>query len=397
MQLLLKKLQGDKVVWMITFILSLISILAVYSSVSTLVAKAHGNSMYFLIKHALMIALGITVMFYVHKVKIYYFSKSSQVLIWVAGIMLLFTLLFGVDINDAKRWVRIPFVGLTFQTSDFAKIVLILYVSHILNVKRELLHSFKEGVLPAVIPTAIICMLILPADLSTAVLLGFISFLLMFIAGVPIKHLLKIVGIAVLGIILLLLIGKSMPELFPRFATWVARIESFMSPESGGNYQIDYALYAISEGGFLPDWPGSASSRNFLPHPYSDMIYAFIIQEYGSILGGVSLVFLYIILLFRSIKTSVKCKSNYGSLVTIGLSLSLVVQAMINMAVSVNLIPTTGQPLPLVSMGGTSMIFTCLTIGIILSVSREVYNPEQTMGSTKPSSSKNAQKTVRNG
>lgn len=372
MQLLLNKLQGDRAIWVITFLLSLISILAVYSSVSTLVAKADGNSAYFLIKHSIMIGLGFATMFVVHKFKVSYFSKAAQVLIYVAAAMLLFTLLFGVDINSAKRWIRVPFTSLTFQTSDFAKIVLILYVARILHVKKEVLDNFKEGVLPILIPTAVICGLILPADLSTAVLLGSIIFMMMFIGGVPFKHLLKIIGIALVLVACIYLLGKSMPELFGRFETWVGRIDSFFDKESASNYQIDYAQYAIYEGGIFPDLPGSASSRNFLPHPYSDMIFAFIIQEYGSIIGGILLVFLYIIFLFRSIKTAVKSNSTFASLITIGLSLLIVVQAMINMAVSVNLIPTTGQPLPLVSMGGTSMIFTCLTIGIILAVSREL-------------------------
>lgn len=371
MQLILNKLQGDRTIWVITFLLSIISVLAVYSSVSTLVAKADGNSFYFLAKHSLMIGLGFGTMYFVHKLKVSYFSKASQVLIYVAAFMLLFTLLFGVDINDAKRWIRIPFISMTFQTSDFAKIVLILYVARMLHVKKEILGSFKEGVLPIIIPAAIICGLILPADLSTAVLLGVIIFGMLFIGGVPLKHLAKIVTMAFLAIIGIYFLGKTFPDLFGRFETWAGRIEGFFDESSESNYQIKYAQYSISEGGFFPHLPGTASSRNFMPHPYSDMIYAFIIQEYGSILGGVVLVMLYIIFLFRSIKTAVKSNSVFASMTAIGLSLLLVIQAMINMGVSVNLIPTTGQPLPLVSMGGTSMIFTCLTIGIILAISRE--------------------------
>ncbi len=377
MNQLLNKLQGDKVIWMLTVLLSIISILAVYSSISTLAYKADGNWFKFLFKHTLMLGLGFVLMFVVHKIKFKYFSRVSQVMIWVAGGMLLFTLLFGVDINDAKRWIRIPFIGMTFQTSDFAKIVLIVYVARLLNLKRTVLHDFKSGVLPVLYPIIAICVLILPADFSTAAMLGLICFIMMFIAGVPFKHLIKIVGVAIAGIGLIYLVGKTTPELLPRAGTWAARIDSFFNPTEGNNYQIDLAQYAISDGGLLPHGPGTGSSRNFLPHPYSDMIFAFIVQEYGSILGAFGLIMLYIILLYRSIRISIKCPKNFGSNVVIGLSLMLTIQAFINMAVAVNLFPTTGQPLPLVSMGGTSTLFTCLALGIILAVSRSVFNPEE--------------------
>lgn len=373
MNALIKKLEGDKVLWMITLLLSIISVLAVYSSISTLAYKADGNSLKFLLKHTFMIGIGLFIMYHVHKMNYTYLSKVAKVFIWVAGILLLATLLFGVDINNAKRWLRVPGMGLTFQTSDFAKIVLILYTARMLSIKRLVLHNFKEGVLPVLYPIVIICALILPADLSTAVLLGLICFIMMIIAGVPWKHLFKIIGAAIGVIFIIYLIGSSMPDVFPRFATWTSRINGFFLSTDGPNYQIDHALYAIHDGGFLPNSIGSGSSRNFMPHPYSDTIFAFIIQEYGSIIGGAFLILGYIILLFRSIKIGVKCPKNFGAMTAIGLSLMLVIQAFINMGVAVNLIPTTGQPLPLVSMGGTSMIFTCITIGIILSISRTVY------------------------
>lgn len=380
MQELLKKLQGDRVIWMVVVFLSIISVLSVYSSISTLAYKADGNSFKFLVKHIAMLGLGFLVMYYIHKVPHKYFSRLSLVAIWVAGVMLLMTLLVGVEFNDAKRWLRVPFVGLTFQTSDFAKIVLIVYVARMLNVKRTMLHDFRNGVLPILYPIGIFCVLIMPADLSTALMLGFICLLLMFIGGVPARHLLKVVGFALAGVIIVFLLGKVAPELI-RTATWETRIVNFFSSgeQSGqfGNDQIDMAHFAMYDGGLLPQGPGEGSSRNFLPHPYSDMIYAFIIQEYGSIIGGVGLVMLYLILLFRSIKTALRCKKHFAGLMVIGLSLMLVIQALTNMAVAVGLFPTTGQPLPLVSMGGTSTMFTCLAIGMILSVSRLVYQPEE--------------------
>ncbi len=383
MQAILSKVKGDKVIWMVVLLLSIISVLAVYSSISSLAVKAGGNSFKFLIKHVMMLGLGFGVIYAIHNVKSKYFSRLSQLFIWVAGIMLLLTLLFGLEINEAKRWLLIPVFNLTFQTSDFAKIVLILYTARMLNVKRAILHDFKNGVLPILYPIIVICALILPADFSTSAMLGFICFVLMYIGGVPAKHLLKILGIAFLGLFVIYLLGTFAPGTFPRFETWGARIESFLglgeaAVDLNQNYQIDRAQYAIYDGGLLPQGPGTGSARNFLPHPYSDMIFAFIIQEYGSIFGAIGLIFLYIILLYRCVKLATKSPNHFASLAVMGLGFMMVLQAFINMGVSVNILPTTGQPLPMVSMGGTSILFTALSLGIILSVSRLIHNPEET-------------------
>lgn len=374
---------------MVTIILSLFSLLAVYSSISTLAVKSGGNSFKFLFKHSLMIAAGLGVMYVVHKINFKYFSKISIFMVWIAGLLLLFTLLFGADINNAKRWIELPLLNMTFQTSDFAKIALILYVARMLTVKRTVLHKFKEGVVPVLTPVVVICGLILPADFSTAGMLGLICLLMMYIGGVAGKHILAIIAIAVGFLGIIYTTGKLAPDVFDRFGTWVNRIEAFTDGDSEGNYQIEYAQVAIHEGGILPNGPGSGSSRNFLPHPYSDMIYAFVIEEYGSIMGGLGLILLYLILLFRAIKTATRCPKHFGGLLVLGLSLMLVIQAMINMAVAVNIFPTTGQPLPLVSMGGTSIIFTCLAIGMILSVSRMVYNPDEFKDAPLKSNQKN--------
>lgn len=378
MKSLLAKLQGDKVIWMVTFFLSLISLLAVYSAVSTLAYKAPGgSSAAILLKHGILIALGFALMFYVHKIPVKYFSRFSQLLIWVAAFLLLFTLFFGSNLNSAERWIRIPLIGLTFQTSDFAKLVLMLYVARVLTLKRELLGDFRQGVVPVLIPVIVICGLILPANFSTAFMLAIVCFIMMFIAGVPWRHLGKLVLAGLTGLVLIIAIGEFGPEnTLPRYQTWKNRIFSKVEDSADGNYQSDLAKYAIYQGGLLPKGPGTGSSRNFLPHPYSDMIYAFIIEEYGSIIGGVGIMLLYIILLYRTIRFSVRCPKHFGALAALGLSLLLVIQAVINMGVAVSLFPTTGQPLPLVSMGGTSTLFTCLTIGIILAISRSVYNPQ---------------------
>jgi cell division protein FtsW len=374
---LLKKLQGDRAIWMVTFFLSLISILAVYSAISTLAYKAHGNNLRFLFKHGMMLVTGLLIMHYSQRVKFKYISKVSHVLVGIAAGLLVYALLFGQNLNNADRWIKIPMVGLTFQPSDFAKIALIIHVSRMLAVKKDLLHDFKRGVLPIIIPIAVICGLILKANFSTAALLAFVCFLLMFIAGVPFKHMSKIF-LAGIGMILVIIVVGETTSLLPRYRTWKKRIQNTTTDDADGNYQINLAKYAIYEGGVIPKGPGSGSSRNFMPHPYSDMIYPFIIEEYGSILGGVSLVLLYLILLYRTIKLSSNNPKLSGQLTALGLAFMLVIQAFVNMGVAVSIFPTTGQPLPLVSLGGTSTLFTCLSIGLILTITRPANNEGET-------------------
>lgn len=396
MKALLKHIEGDKVIWMVALLLSLVSILAVYSSIGSLAVKEHATTYKYLIKHGVLLAMGFGVMLAVHRIPFKYFSKISTLLIWVAGFMLLFTLLFGADVNEAKRWIKIPFINLTFQTSDFAKIVLITYVARMLNQKRTQLHDFKNGVRPILVPVLVYCGLILPADFSTAAMLGLICFVLMYLGGVPVRHLLKIMGLGLAALVLVYALGKAAPDLMPRFDTWTQRIDNFFNPEEEGNFQVNLAQYAIHDGGLLPAGPGSGNSL-YLPHPYSDMIYAFIIQEYGSILGGIGVLLLYLIFLFRSVQISFKCPRHFGSMLALGLSVMLVLQALINMAVAVNLFPTTGQPLPLVSMGGTSTLFTCIAVGMILSVSRSVFNPEslEATGNNRPKHTSGDNNTIR--
>ena len=265
-------LEGDKVIWMVTLILSLLSLLAVYSAISSLAYKSDGGSLRFLFKQGVMLALGWGVMLLIHKVNFRYFSRISQVLIWVAAVLLVLTLAFGADINDAKRWLRIPFVGLTLQTSDFAKVVLVTYVARELNNRRTQLHDFRAGVLPILIPIGIICGLILPADFSTAALLGVVCVGMLFIGGVPWRHMARIAGMGMLGLVLLYGIGKAVPEALPRFGTWAGRLERFAgvgAAEEGDalEYQIELAQVAINRGGLLPTGPGTGTSRNFCPIP----------------------------------------------------------------------------------------------------------------------------------
>jgi len=391
MQQLLKKLQGDRVIWMVVIFLSLISLLSVYSSVSTAAYRDGSNSFAFMLKHLALLGMGMGVIFVVHKTQFKYFGPLSQIMFWLAVGMLIFTLLFGVELNGARRWLRIPFINMTFQTSDFAKVVLIVYTARMLNAKRTILHDFREGVLPVLWPIGLICGLILPADFSTAMMLGGVCVLMIFIGGVPLKHMAKIIAIAIGAIVVVYILGTAFPDGLRRMATWKNRINEFVgvTDSAEASFQSDLAQYAIYDGGFIPHGPGSGTSRNFLPHPYSDMIYAFIIQEYGSIIGGIGLILLYLIFMFRTIKTSLKCPKHFGGIMAMGLGFLLTIQALFNMAVSVHLMPVTGQPLPLVSMGGTSILFTCMAIGIILSVSRSVYQSEEWEAEDSSSSSVN--------
>jgi cell division protein FtsW len=375
MQKFLSHLKGDRVIWMVALFLCTLSVLAVYSAVSSLVWKAEGGSSAgVLIKHVFMLGLGLAFMFGTHLLPLTFFSRIGQLMIWVVIPLLVFTMFFGSNINNADRWIRIPGIGVTFQTSDLAKLVLILYVARQLTVKRQMLHDFKKGVLPIVIPIAMVCGLVLPANFSTAALIGFVCFLMLVFGGVPWKHLFKLIG-AVMGILLLIIVvGELGPEkILPRYSTWKNRLvgkEIQAGAIDDSKYQIELAQYAIYEGGIIPKGPGSGTSRNFLPHPYSDMIYAFIIEEYGSVLGGALVMLMYVIFLFRVIRISIRSPKYFGGLTALGLGLVITIQAFINMGVAVDLFPTTGQPLPLVSMGGTSIVFVAIMFGVILSISK---------------------------
>ena len=374
-------LQGDKIIWIIAIILGMVSILAVYSSISSLAYKyQEGNTFHFLLKHLIMLVAGYGIMYAVHRMPHRYIFRISQLMIWVSAALLLFTLLFGSNINAASRWLTIPIINQSFQTSDLAKIVLIAYVARLLSLNNESIRNFKTGVLPTLAPIILICGLILPANFSTAFLLLVTCLTLMFIAGTRIVHLFAIAGAGVLFFVILLGIASAKPDLLPRVDTWKSRMMSFNTEntKNGGsemdlerNYQVEMAKIAIHKGGLLPNGPGKGTSRNYMPHPYSDMIYAFIIEEYGSIVGGLGLMALYIILLFRVIRISSRSEKKFSTYLALGLGLLMVLQAFSNMAVAVNLVPVTGQPLPFVSMGGTSLWFTCISLGIILSISRE--------------------------
>ena len=379
-----KRLEGDKVIWMVTLILSVWSLLSVYGSISSLAYKAGGNFWKFLTKQGILLLAGFALIYIVHRINYKYFARLATFVYVVAVVALILTLLIGPEINDAKRWLEIPFVGLTLQTSDLAKVALVIWVAKELHFRHEALGSkmnsfdFISNFLPIIAGIGLVCGLIMPADLSTALLLGSVCMGMLLVGGLHWQYILTVSGIVITMAMLFLSMILYAPSMFSRGETWRNRIlghtEMSISGEelvtSNGDYQIELAQIAIYNGGLLPSGPGSGVSRNFLPHPYSDMIYAFIIEEWGAIIGGLGLLLMYLILLYRTIITAKICGRPFGSTLAMGLGLMITIQALINMAVSVRLFPTTGQPLPLVSFGGTSILFTCLSIGVILSVSR---------------------------
>lgn len=370
MQAVLNKLYGDRVIWAVVLILSIISILAVYSSIVTLAYKYRGgNTEYFLFKHGIILLVGFALMYLMHNIQYKYYSRAAQVALIVAIPLLLITLITGASINEASRWLVIPVINQSFQTSDLAKLALIMYVARVLSKKQDNIKDFKEAFVPVILPILLVCGLILPANFSTAAILFTCCMILLFIGRIKILHIISLLLIGLISLSAFIFVAFNSDN-SGRLGTWKSRIESYSSGKSSENYQAEQSKIAIATGEIFGKHPGGSTQRNFLPHPYSDFIYAIIIEEYGFI-GGLGMLFLYLILLYRGIRISLKCPKTFGSLLAIGLSLSLVFQALINMAVAVNLLPVTGQPLPMVSMGGTSIWFTCIAIGIILSVSRE--------------------------
>ena len=373
MERLINKTKGDRWIWLIVILLSIWSVLAVYSATGTLAYKKGVGSEQFLIKHLVMIVGGIALMYFSHLLDYRHYAGISKVLMIITIPLLLYTLIFGNNVNDASRWVTIPIINQTFQTSDLAKLALITFLARTLTRKQENIKDAKKAFLPIMGAVCTIFVLILPANLSTAVMLFGVSILLLIVGRISIKQI-SIVCLA--GLILLacvIVIGKG------RSATWMSRIEVFMHPEKADpdkSFQANQSKIAIATGGMFGKGPGNSTQRNFLPHPYSDFVFALIIEEYGMI-GGVGLVLLYLVFLYRCVLIVTHSPKAFGALLAAGLSFSLTIQAFANMAVAVGLGPVTGVPLPLVSMGGTSILFTSVAFGIILSVSRDIEEKKQ--------------------
>jgi cell division protein FtsW len=365
-----KELKGDRGIWLILVVMSLASLLAVYSATGTMAfLEKNGNTAAYLYKHAGLLVLGVLFTYLCHLVHYLKYAKLAPYLLLLAIPLLAYTLKWGDSVNNAYRWIEIPFIGITFQTSDFAKLALIIYMARTISLKQDLIKNWKAGFLPLILPVIIICGLIAPANLSTALILFFTCAVMMFVGRVNIKHLgmLAICGILMLGTIIA--VGKYYPDNV-RVATWSSRISAFMG-ESDEDYQVTRAKIAIANGQWTGVGPGNSFQRNYLPYPYADFIYAIICEEYG-LLGGTAVVLLYLFLFYRCVRLVTLSPRAFGAILAMGLSLLLMVQAFVNIAVSVNLLPVTGVTLPMISMGGTSIVFISMTLGIILSVSRHI-------------------------
>jgi cell division protein FtsW len=388
---LLSKTKGDKVIWALVILLALVSLLAVYSATGSLAYKNYkGNTEIYLFKQIAFIIVGVLVIYFAHLVNYTLYSRVATILFLLTIPLLFYTLFFGVRMNEGSRWIRLPLINMTMQTSDLAKLALFMYLARMLSRKQNVIKDFRKGFLPVMIPVAITCMLIAPANLSTALLLGASCLMLLFIGRARMKHILIVMGVALVPILFLVIaavsrhksggedivaVKKTSSGLFGRFDTWVGRVENFIyggkEADNDEMYQVNQAKIAIAKGGLLGVGPGNSTTRDYLPQAYNDFIFAIIIEEYGFI-GGTFIVFIYLVFLYRCIRIFKRCPYAFGAFLALGLSFTLAIQAIANMAVTVNLFPVTGVTLPLVSMGGSSFIFTCLAIGIILSVARNV-------------------------
>ncbi len=392
---LLKKTRGDKYIWGIVIMLALTSLLVVYSATGSLAYKMYkGNTEVYLFKQFAFIVIGVIIIYFAHRINYTLYSRIALYLFLLSIPLMIFTYFFGTTLNEGSRWIKLPIINMTFQTSDLAKLGLFMYLSRQLSRKQEVIKDLKKGFLPLIVPVVIICLLIAPANLSTALLTGATGLLLMFIGRASIKHIMATIGIALIPIAILIAIaiatydGHANKEVAKstaitelkshgRIGTWIRRVQDFIYANADETpYQVQQSKIAIAKGGVFGLGPGNSQQRNFLPHPYSDFIYAIIIEEYG-LVGGAFIIFVYLVFLLRCINIFKRCPFAFGAFLALALSFTLVIQAMANMAVTVNLVPVTGITLPLVSMGGSSFLFTCASVGIILSVARNVEQLEK--------------------
>lgn len=376
MKALVARLRGDKVIWAIVFLLALISFLPVYSASTNLVyVIGKGSTMGYLVKHLGHLFLGFAIIYFVHKVPYHYFRALSIFGIPLVIVLLLYTLFQGTTIGgaNASRWIQIPFVGVSFQTSTLAFTVLMVYVARYLAKVSDKEYTFKESFLELWLPVFGVLVLILPTNFSTTALIFSMVCMLIFIGYYPLKYLATVMGLGIAALLLFLLLAKAFPtnKLFSRVNTWGNRIERFLDDKPNeDDYQIEKAKIAIASGGIYGLGPGKSVQKNFLPQSSSDFIFAIIVEEYG-LLGAIGILFLYLLLFFRFIINAQKAPTLFGKLLIIGLGFPIVFQALINMAVAVELLPVTGQTLPLISSGGTSIWMTCVAVGVILSVTKK--------------------------
>lgn len=366
--------QGDKVIWMVVAILTFMSLLTVYSASESVANRSyHGNNAFVLLRHAVMLMLGLACMFGASHLNYKRYSRLLLLLFWIAIPLLVYTLFFGQNLNHAQRVIGIA--GVTFQTSDLAKIALIGYLARVLTLRRDQLDNYKELGIRVMLPILVIVGLIFPENFSTAAMLFATSIVMMFLSKVKMKYIFAFIGVIVVAGSIFMLISFAFAK-DNRSVTWVNRIERFFSSseeeaDDTANFQVLQAKIAIAGGSVIGKGPGKSTQRNVLPHPYSDFIYAMVLEEYG-LVGGVFVLALYLVLLFRATRIMLRAPQSFGGLLAMGLAFSLVMQALVNMGVAVGLFPVTGQPLPFVSMGGTSLLFTGMSIGIIISVTKEI-------------------------
>ncbi len=388
MKEIFRHIKGDRAIWAIVAVLAIFSFMPVYSASTNLVyVVGNGSTLGHLVKHIVLLVIGFLIIYGVHKIPYRYFSGGSVLLLPVVVLLLIVTISQGRTIGgaNASRWIQIPFVGVGFQTSTLAGLVLMVYVARYLARKKEQVIDFRESLIQLWLPVGIILILILPANFSTTAILFTMILLVVFIGGYPLKYIGYVLGMGFVGLSLFILVAKAFPEAMPnRVSTWESRIEGFFNKSEGvENYQVEKAKIAIATGGVIGKGPGKSVQKNFLPQSSSDFIYAIIVEEYG-LIGSLLVIFVYFLLLFRILITAKKCTTIFATLLVIGVGLPIIFQAMINMAVAVNLFPVTGQTLPLISSGGTSIWMTCFGLGMILSVSASKNETEETILDDNP-------------
>jgi len=386
MKNILKNIEGDRAIWAIVTVMAM-SFLPVYSASTNLVYVVNnGTTTFHLFKHAFLLACGFLIIYAVHKVPFRYFSGGSVLMLPLVFVLLAYTLTQGTTIGgaNASRWIQIPFIGVGFQTSTLAGLVIMVYVARYLARNKDKEITFKETLLQLWLPVAIILALILPANFSTTAIVFSMVLLVAFIGGYPLKYILSVVGIGVLGLTLFVLTAKAFPDAMPnRVDTWISRVENFSNKNAEEGYQVEKAKIAIASGGLQGRGPGKSIQKNFLPQSSSDFIFAIIVEEYG-LFGALVVILMYFLLLFRIVMAAKKATSIFATLLIIGVGLPIIFQAIINMAVAVNLFPVTGQTLPLISSGGTSIWMTCFAIGIILSVTADKVKKENLENEENP-------------
>lgn len=362
------ELRGDRVIWAIVAVLSMVSILTIYSSSSSLAfQKNGGNTEYYLLKQMLILGLGVMIIYVFHIIHYKRFNMWAPYMLAATVPLLVLTLAVGTEVNEAQRWLEVPGLGLTFQTSDLAKIAIITYIARSITAKQDYISDFQSAFLPIIMPVILVCLLIAPSNLSTALVIFGTCIVMMFIGRVATKYIFLMMFCGLVAFSGLIVVGQAFPDKV-RVNTWTSRLRNFLSDTEEAD-QTKIAKMAIANGGLVGAGPGNSVQKNFLPNAFSDYLYAVIIEEYG-LIGGFLILGLYLMLFLRVVRLVTKSPKTFPAMLVMGLTLMLVLQALANMAVSVHLVPVTGLPLPMLSMGGTSLLFSCVSLGMILSVSK---------------------------